>query len=243
MSKRKDTAAVFRFKQFDICQDGAAMKVGTDGVLLGAWAGLDHRPQAILDIGAGTGLIALMLAQRSNAEQIDGLEIEDAAFETCMKNFEASPWADRLFCYHAGLQDFAAEFGPDYDLIVSNPPYFAEGIPSADMVREQARRQHALPFVALLDGVQRLLAPEGRFELILPFQEEATFLETAAKFDLFPARITRVRGNAEADVKRSLISFSSTPVATQHDLLTLEISRNSYTEAYVNLTRDFYLRM
>lgn len=243
MSKRQHSAPVFRFKQFDINQAGVAMKVGTDGVLLGAWAGLDHQPETILDIGSGTGLIALMLAQRSAAEQIDGVEIDPNAFETCTGNFEASPWSDRLFCYHASLQDFAAEFGPEYDLIVSNPPYFKAGIPSANQERNQARNQRTLSFADLLAGVDRLLTPTGRFDVILPFSEEVTFIETAARLGLFPIRLTRVRGNAQSEVKRSLISFARLSGLVAQELLTIEQGRHVYTEAYIHLTREFYLNM
>ncbi len=114
---------LFQFKQFTINQDRCAMKVGTDGVLLGAWAPIDHRPFSVLDIGAGTGLIALMLAQRSQAEQIEAIEIDPDAFEQTVENFENTPWNDRLFCFHASLDDFMEDLqDEEYDLIVSNPP-------------------------------------------------------------------------------------------------------------------------
>lgn len=113
----------FRFKQFSIQQDKCAMKVGTDGVLLGAWTSLEDNPYAILDIGAGTGLISLMLAQRSQATIIDAIEIDAEAYEQCVANFEQSIWNDRLFCYHAGLDEFVDEIEDQYDLIVSNPHF------------------------------------------------------------------------------------------------------------------------
>ncbi|MEO8774064.1 MAG: methyltransferase, partial [Gelidibacter sp.] len=120
----------FKFKQFVINQDRCAMKIGTDSVLLGAWTSLDSNPYSILDIGAGTGVLALMLAQRSGAELIDAIEIDDAAYEQCVDNFETSPWGDRLFCYHASLEEFVDELSADetgndekYDLIISNPPF------------------------------------------------------------------------------------------------------------------------
>ena len=114
----------FQFKKFKVHQDRCAMKIGTDGVLLGAWSSIEHEPKSILDIGAGTGVIALQLAQRSSASTIDAIEIDDQAHEQCTHNFEHSDWADRLFCYHASVQEFASEMEHKYDLIVSNPPFF-----------------------------------------------------------------------------------------------------------------------
>ncbi len=116
----------FVFKQFEIQQDKCAMKIGTDAVLLGSWTSITSNPFSILDIGAGTGVLGLMLAQRSNAELIDAIEIDDDAYEQCVDNFEASPWGDRLFCYHASLEEFVDEIEDSYDLIISNPPFYSD---------------------------------------------------------------------------------------------------------------------
>jgi tRNA1Val (adenine37-N6)-methyltransferase len=233
----------FRFKQFTIRNDATAMKVGTDGVLLGAWASLEGKPRSVLDIGAGTGLVALMLAQRSLAENIDAIEIDAPAFEQCVENFEASPWPDRLFCYHCGLGEFAQEVDEPYGLILSNPPFYSEDVSSGNPARDAARQQSFLPFEALLEGVCRLLDPDGIFCLILPHREEGSFVSLGQGFGLFPSRITRVRGTAQSPVKRSLMEFSFREVPPREDLLTLEVRRNQYTEAYKALTRDFYLKM
>ena len=136
---------MFQFKQFSIEQDRCAMKVGTDGVLLGAWTPLINNPFSILDIGAGTGLIALMLAQRSQAEQIDAIEIDADAYEQCVENFENSPWNDRLYCYHAGLDEFVDEVEELFDVIVSNPPFYTDEFKSGDEKRDSARFEDALP--------------------------------------------------------------------------------------------------
>ncbi|QBA65540.1 methyltransferase domain-containing protein [Muriicola soli] len=219
------------------------MKVGTDGVLLGAWTPLDRQPKNILDIGAGTGLIALMLAQRSLAETIDAIEIEEAAYEQCVENFEASPWADRLFCYHAGLDEMAEELEDPYELIVSNPPFYKSGSESGDKARDRARQNSALPFGELLFYVDQLLSPNGFFCSIIPCQEEAGFLDLARGFNLYPFKITRVKGNFESEVKRSLLVFSRTNQACEEELLVIEKQRHVYTEAYKELCRDFYLKL
>ena len=139
------------------------MKVGTDGVLLGAWASVKNKPVSILDIGAGTGILSLMLAQRSLAENIEALEIDEDAHEQCVENFEASQWADRLFCYHAGLDEFVEEIEEPYDLIISNPPFYSEDVSSGNSSRDNARQNQSLPFDELLEGVSKLLSTDGIF--------------------------------------------------------------------------------
>jgi len=234
----------FQFKQFTIQQDKCAMKVGTDGVLIGAWAPVNHQPYSILDIGAGTGLIALMLAQRSNAEQIDALEIDDAAFEQATDNFENSPWADRLFCYHAGLHEFMEEPEDEYDLIVSNPPFYSEAFFSGDEQRDKARFTASLPFEDLVEAAALLLSEDGIFAVILPFKEEEKFIALAKEFDLFPVKITRVKGTPSSETKRSLLAFSRDVTITPlEDELIIEITRHTYTPEYIALTNDFYLKM
>jgi len=161
----------FYFKQFAVHQDRCAMKIGTDGVLIGAWTSLDNNPMSILDIGAGTGLIALMLAQRSNAETIDAIEIDEDAYEQCVENFEASPWGDRLFCYHAGLDEMVDEIEAPYDLIISNPPFYTEDVSSGNSSRDKARQNSALPFDELLASIPKLLSPTGIFSVVIPFRK------------------------------------------------------------------------
>ncbi|MCL6267121.1 tRNA1(Val) (adenine(37)-N6)-methyltransferase [Flagellimonas myxillae] len=219
------------------------MKIGTDGVLLGAWASVLNQPQSVLDIGAGTGVIAIQLAQRSSAELIDAIELDEAAYEQCVENFEASPWSDRLFCYHAGLDEFVDEMDEQYDLIVSNPPFYAEQVSSGNNSRDLARQEGSLPFDELVQGVSQLLSKDGIFAVILPFKEEGKFTELALEVGLHPIRILRVRGNSDAEIKRSLLEFSFFKAAVSTDLLTIEEGRNEYTQEYIELTSPFYLKM
>jgi len=224
-------------------QDRCAMKIGTDGVLLGAWASIKNDSKSILDIGAGTGILSLMLAQRSLAENIEALEIDEEAYEQCVENFEASPWADRLFCYHAGLDEFMEEIDENYDFIISNPPYYTEDVSSGKTSRDTARQSQSLPFKELLEAVSKLLAEKGAFACVIPFREEDRFISMAATFNLFPMRIMRVRGNPSAAIKRSLLEFSFNKSEVLHEELAIERKRHQYTKKYINLTKDFYLKM
>lgn len=233
----------FKFKEFTVHQDRCAMKIGTDGVLLGAWAGLEIEPDSILDVGAGTGVIGLQLAQRTFAHTIDAVEIDHDAYEQCQENFEASPWGDRLFCYHAAFQEFAQEIDERYDLIVSNPPFYTEDYKTPDPKRDQARFNDALPFDHLLVCAAHMLNDDGVIALILPYSMEGDLVELAGQIGLHPARICRVRGQLESPIKRSMIEFCKTNKEPIESELTLEIARHEYTPEYRDLVSKFYLKM
>lgn len=244
---------MFQFKQFSVTQDRCAMKIGTDSVLLGAWCPIDNNPFSVLDIGAGTGILSLMLAQRSNAEhpclqgeltkQIDAIEIDENAYEQCVENFEASPWSDRLFCFHAGLDEFVDEPEDEYDIIISNPPFYSEDYKTDNEQRDLARFQEAMPFEELVEAADLLLSENGIFAVILPFTEEEKFIAIAKKLDLFPFKITRVKGTPTSEIKRSLLAFSRTSKSITMDELIIETARHQYTEEYIELTKAFYLKM
>lgn len=233
----------FKFKQFTVHQDKCAMKIGTDGVLLGAWTSLEKNPQSILDIGAGTGVITLQLAQRCSAELIDSIELDEDAYEQCVENFEISSWADRLFCYHAGLDEFVDEMEEKYDLIVSNPPFYSEEMGSGDMARDMARQNNSLPFEDLVAGVSKLLSADGVFNVIVPFKEEQRFIQLTKTAGMHLKRLTHVRGNPASEIKRSLMEFGwdvATPLVNE---LIIEEQRHVYTKEYIDLTKEFYLKM
>lgn len=228
------------------------MKIGTDGVLLGAWTPLINNPYNVLDIGAGTGILSLMLAQRSNAEQIDAIEIDENAYEQCVENYEASPWGDKLFCFHAGLDEFVDEPEDDsseceqaeqYDLIISNPPFYTDDYKTENTSRDLARFEDALPFEELIEAAALLLSDNGIFSVIIPYKEEQRFVAMCKELDLFPLKITRVKGTPKSEIKRSLLAFCRMEQTPLIDELVIEISRHNYTPEFIELTKEFYLNM
>ncbi len=214
------------------------MKVGTDGVLLGAWVSVRPTDRRILDIGTGTGLIALMLAQRAAAASITGIDI--ASVDEARRNADASPWGDRLHFEQCPVQRFEAA---PFDLIVSNPPFFVESLRCPDAGRTQARHAVELPFDALRDALLRLLAPEGRFALVLPVAEAARF-EALCEGELHRLRRTEVRTTPRRAPKRVLLEGTRRPTAAPVcDALTIGTgAHETYTDEYRLLTRDFYLK-
>ena len=235
--------STFKFKQFSVEQDRCAMKIGTDGVLLGAWSPIPDNCYSVLDIGTGTGIIAMMIAQRSSAEQIDALEIAEEAYEQAAENFENSPWSDRLFCFHAGLDELIEEPEDEYDLIISNPPFYTDDYKSDNTSRDLARFEDALPFEELIEAAALLLSDNGIFSVIIPFKEEERFVAMCKELDLFPLKITRVKGTPTSEIKRSLLAFCRIEQTPLIDELVIEISRHNYTPEYIELTKEFYLKM
>jgi tRNA1Val (adenine37-N6)-methyltransferase len=222
------------------------MKVGTDAVLLGAWCSLGSYPDSILDVGAGTGIIALMLAQRSDANTIDAIEVDENAYEQCVGNFELSDWSDRLFCYNSSFEDLVNEMSAEeekYDVIISNPPFYSDTFETEDKARNKARFTSSLSFDNLITGVSKLLSDSGEFSVIIPFKEEERFIKIANQNKLFLNRVCRLKGTAISEIKRSLLCFSFNEREFEEEELIIEISRHHYTEEYINLTKDFYLKM
>ena len=230
----------FRFKQFEIRQDETPMKVGTDGVLLGAWTRLLPTDRRILDIGTGTGLIALMLAQRAPEAAVTGIDIAPVA--EARRNADASPWAGRIDFVQTPVQRFE---GGLFDLIVSNPPFFAESLRCPDRGRTTARHTVELPFDELHAAVLRLLAPAGRFALVLPVTEADRFAALCAE-TLRMVRCTEVRTTPRRPAKRMLMEWqrpTAGPMAPECATLTIGTGEaECYTEEYRALTRDFYLK-
>lgn len=230
----------FQFKQFTIYQDRCSMKVGTDGVLLGAWADCSSS-QNILDIGTGTGLIALMLAQRSPKAIIHAVEIDEESSTQAMENILSSPFSEQIKIYNTSIQSFSNEATETFDLIVSNPPYFENNLKCPSENRSLARHTDALSFEELIDCALHLLAPNGKFCVILPTEEAIRFSLLAQQKGLFLSHQTKVFPLVEKEEKRRLLCFSQENVPTTEDSLIIELERHIYTEEFKMLTKDFYL--
>ncbi len=232
----------FQFKQFTICQSRSAMKVGTDGVLLGAWCRL-HPQGRVLDVGTGTGLIAIMAAQRSQA-CIDAVELDFAAATEAAENAAHSPWGNRITVYGGDFGQFhAATTKPVYCHILSNPPYFMQSLLPPDALRGQARHTGTLDYEALFEGASRLLLPNGRLSLVSPADVEEHLRFVAMLYGFYPQRLTYVTGIVGREPKRLLSEWGRERCPVETHLLSIERKGEGYTPEYIQLTRDFYLKM
>ncbi len=233
---------MFRFKRFSISDDRSSMKVGTDGVLLGAWCTLDSGVKRVLDIGTGSGLIALMVAQRNEDCNVDGAEIESESAQQAAENFAASEWGDRVKAIHTDIKEFEVE--QKYDLVVTNPPYFVDSLTSPDAGRTLARHTTELSFAELIQAVIRVLKPGGLLSVILPPNETQLFdIEISMAFVL--VRRCAVFGRTGLAPKRYMSEYVLSTVAREicEEEITIEReNRGEYSDEYRELTREFYLK-
>ena len=234
----------FDFKQFRINQEKTAMKVGTDGVLLGTWVDVNN-VQTALDIGTGTGLIALMLAQRNSKLKIDAIDIDENAYEQAKENFKSSQWEERFSVKHQSLKQYEAETSCKYDLIVCNPPYFANGVKSGDEKRRIARHADELTLDDLFEYSSRLINDAGRMGIVFPFVDYERVLTVAKNSGLYPHEVVRVKPVAGKDFVRMLISFSKRHDSSlKESELTIETDRRHfYTDEFKSLVKGFYLQL
>ena len=214
------------------------MKVGTDGLLLATSTPIASGEKTVLDIGSGTGLIALVISQRDPAAEITAIEIDREAAKEAKFNFKSSPFASRLQLKHLSLEDYVLSTTEKFDLIVCNPPFF-EGM-QAKGKRGKARNAAMLPAEELIEGAEKLLSKDGQFSVIIPYQNEKTFIQIAREKGLHPFEILNVRGRKGSKLIRSIIHFSRKPA--EHIINQMHIEndqRHQYSDAYVALTKDF----
>ena len=216
------------------------MKVGTDGVLIGAWT-VCNKATNILDIGCGTGLISLMLAQRNDAAVITGIEIEENAFLQSQDNFNNSNWIQRLSIIHTSLQVYQSN--TKFDLIVSNPPFFSDSTLANNQYRKFARSTNSLNFKELVSKSKTLLSKNGIFSVIIPFPRKEEFISIALENNLHLRRICNVKGTANSAVKRVLMQFNNSQNTILEESLVIEKERHNYTDKYIDLCKYFYLKM
>lgn len=233
----------FRFKQFSVDDKRTAMKVGTDGVLLGAWGYLPDTGR-ILDVGAGSGLIALMAAQRGAGRvTVDAVEIDMGAAGDAKDNFCASPWGDRMNLFCEDFKTFAVSCRHKYDAVFSNPPYFRNSLLPDEAGRVTARHTAALEYDELFRSVAKLLSAEGRFSLVTPSDSYDDIARIALENSLYLTRLTYVSTIYGIKHKRILSEWGSTPSDYVMENLAIEKSPGHYTEEYIRLVKDFYINM
>jgi tRNA1Val (adenine37-N6)-methyltransferase len=229
----------FSFKQFTIYQDKCAFKVGTDGVLLGAYADISSAKR-ILDIGTGTGLIALMLAQRCGAS-ITAIEPDSDSFIQACTNIEECKWGNRIKAENISLQNFFP--GDDkFDLIVTNPPYFSDSLKNPDAGKAAARHNFLLGNDDLFKGARRLISEDGKFQIILPYAEAYVFIAEAQAYGFYCNDILKIKPLPASQIRRMILTFSTNRQKATEKFLTIETGkRYAFSDDYISLTKDFYL--
>jgi len=230
----------FVFKQFEIKQDKCAMKVGTDAVLLGAWADATQAKR-VLDIGTGTGILALMIAQKSEA-QICAIDIDIDSYQQAIENIHYSLWKDRIQIFHSSIQEFSKTINEQFDLIITNPPYFTDAYKAKEISRNNARHTDELPFEILIECVCKLLQPQGVFYIILPFAEAQIFKNMAKQNNLCLVESMRIKTKADKEPKRLLMKYSfEQKIQEETEIVIENDDRHHYTKEYIELTKDYYL--
>ena len=232
----------FKFKQFTVSHDKCAMKVGVDGVTLGAWADVAEAKN-VLDVGCGSGLISLMIAQRCDA-QITAIDIDNQGIIQTTENVDNSPWKERIDVQHISFQEYAHVTSDRFDVIISNPPFFNNSLKNPSESRTTARHTDSLSHQELLACSKKLLNPDGKLCLILPVEEGNACIETGKETGLFCSKIVSIFPNSSKPAKRLLLEFILSETACVERNLTIETDvRNQYTPEYTKLVKDFYLKL
>lgn len=233
---------VFKYKQFSIRQDNTAMKIGTDGTLLGAWVDVS-RANSILDIGTGTGVIALMTAQRNNEAKITAIEISEDAIIDASFNIQESPWADRVELINTSLQEFQSI--NNYDVIVSNPPFFENSLKAETVNRNNARHTDSLHYSDILSFAKERLSKGGVVAMILPVENAEKCITESSKYGLFLKRKTWVKPVPHKAPHRIVFELINTAIdkIVEEELIIETGKRHDYTNDYIALTKEFYIIM
>lgn len=231
----------FRFKQFNVNDDRATMKVGTDAVLLGSWVNIKNAKN-ILEIGTGSGVIALMIAQRSLA-YIDAIEIDKKSAQQAAENFKNSPWNERLQLYHSSLNAFIENYHKKYNLIISNPPFFINSLNSPKPNKTLSKHTVSLNYSDLLKGIEHFLDKKGRCCLILPVNESLVFGNLAQSYGMYLNKQLLIKPKAGLKPNRVLMEFSFTKKRITTDEMFLRETDNSFSTNYRILCKDFYLNL
>lgn len=231
----------FKFKYFTVYHDKCAMKVGTDGVLLGAWASISNC-RNVVDVGTGSGLIALMLAQRNPEIRVLGIDIDANAALQASENFISSPFSKRLEARNSSFDEWVDSSREKVDAIISNPPFFATSLQSPDVGRTLARHNDTLPLQKLFAGTKRKLTDNGLLSLILPYNQKIKAVKIAESLRFSLSRITTVYPTPNSQPKRVLLEFVLQSVNVFHeDEIVIEKARHEYSSDFVSLLKDFYL--
>lgn len=235
----------FRFKRFGVCQARSAMKVGTDGVLIGAWCSVPQNAKRILDVGCGSGLIALILAQRTESQtsSIQAIDIDSESVAQTVENFEASEWTERLSVECVSLQDYSKRGESKFDLVVSNPPFFVDSLKAPDLARNNSRHCDTLTHEELLKYSSEMLVNGGRLAVVLPSAEAKRMVDLSAVYGLVPSRLCIVKSTERKGEIRRLVEFVKTSewIKCQTEELCIH-SGADYSDEYKALTKDFYLK-
>jgi tRNA1Val (adenine37-N6)-methyltransferase len=230
----------FRFKQFEVKQSRSAMKVGTDAILLGTWARVEWAKH-ILDIGTGTGIIALICAQRNSIAYVEGVELDEGSAEDAADNFNQSPWSARMRAHHGNFLKTAS--AQKFDFIISNPPYFSHSLRAADPSRSAARHDDSLPAEAFMKHAKRMLLPEGKIALIFPKDQLNRWIEQAELVGMGVERLCHVFTLATKEASRVMVEFSfDRTTATQQENIYIEKSPGEFSETFKTLTKEFYTK-
>ena len=233
---------MFNFKKFSIDDSTAAMKVGTDSVLLGAWVSCDKESR-ILDIGAGSGILSLMMAQRNEKTAIDAVEADPDAANLAKLNVKLSPWPDQIHIFSTTIQDFSVKAKQKYSLIICNPPFFTNSLKAPDKARNLARHNDSLPVAELLDCTANLLTENGNAAFIIPADAYENWRNEAAKLHLFPKYLTWVKSSPTHAPHRAMVLFSrKKDNIIQEDDICIYTSEKNHDQEYKEITRDFYLK-